>query len=402
LELAPADTDGSVYTVAALPTGGYVAGGSFTRIGGISAASIATFDGTSWHAMGSGVDRTVQSILMLPDGSVVVGGTFLTAGGQPASRVARWDGASWAPLGSGVSDPVYANNVRVNALTRDLNGDIVAAGWFSTAGGAPANSVARWNGSTWSSISTGLDNTVNALCTRPNGEIVAGGAMLQNGSGAYVNNIAGYGGGPAWWGYFLGVNNPVFALTNLPDGSLLAAGRFSAAGTVLTPNRMATWNPTIQDWSPFGTPFPQVPDQGISALTMLENGDVLASGQRYHNSAWTPLGPGAPNYATVLAQAQLANGDIVLAGYFNTVNNAPVARVARWGLPPSCRCDSIDFNGDSLFPDTQDIADFLTVFGGGACPTGTCGDIDFNNDGLFPDTDDIGALIRVFGGGSCV
>ncbi len=64
-------------------------------------------------------------------------------------------------------------------------------------------------------------------------------------------------------------------------------------------------------------------------------------------------------------------------------------------------CDSIDFNGDGLFPDTQDIADFLTVFGGGACPTGTCGDIDFNNDGLFPDTDDIGALIRVFGGGSC-
>ncbi len=64
-------------------------------------------------------------------------------------------------------------------------------------------------------------------------------------------------------------------------------------------------------------------------------------------------------------------------------------------------CDSIDFNGDTLFPDVQDITDFITVFGGGACPTGTCGDIDFNNDGLFPDTDDIGTLIRVFGGGSC-
>jgi hypothetical protein len=71
--------------------------------------------------------------------------------------------------------------------------------------------------------------------------------------------------------------------------------------------------------------------------------------------------------------------------------------------PPSTGCDSIDFNGDSLFPDTQDIADFLTVFGGGGCPTGTgqCGDIDFNNDGLFPDTDDITTFIRVFGGGAC-
>lgn len=43
-------------------------------------------------------------------------------------------------------------------------------------------------------------------------------------------------------------------------------------------------------------------------------------------------------------------------------------------------------DGDGLFPDTQDIADFLFVFGGGACPTGTCGDIDFNNDGLFRST----------------
>jgi len=70
--------------------------------------------------------------------------------------------------------------------------------------------------------------------------------------------------------------------------------------------------------------------------------------------------------------------------------------------PPS-GCDSIDFNGDGLFPDTQDIADFITVFGGGACPTGAgqCGDIDFNNDGLFPDTDDISTFVRVFSGGPC-
>ncbi len=64
-------------------------------------------------------------------------------------------------------------------------------------------------------------------------------------------------------------------------------------------------------------------------------------------------------------------------------------------------CDSIDFNGDGLFPDTQDIDDFLTVFSGGACSTGTCGDVDFNNDGLFPDTSDIDSLLSVFSGGAC-
>jgi len=64
-------------------------------------------------------------------------------------------------------------------------------------------------------------------------------------------------------------------------------------------------------------------------------------------------------------------------------------------------CDSIDFNGDGLFPDNTDLEDFLSVFGGGPCSTGTCGDIDFNNDGLFPDNTDLEAFFSVFGGGPC-
>ncbi len=66
-------------------------------------------------------------------------------------------------------------------------------------------------------------------------------------------------------------------------------------------------------------------------------------------------------------------------------------------------CDSIDFNGDGLFPDTLDIDDFLTVFSGGTCTNAPfCGDIDFNNDSLFPDTSDIESLLVVFSGGPCL
>ncbi len=69
---------------------------------------------------------------------------------------------------------------------------------------------------------------------------------------------------------------------------------------------------------------------------------------------------------------------------------------------PGMSCDTIDFNRDALFPDTQDIDDFLVVFSGGTCTNHpNCGDIDFNNDGLFPDTEDIDALLRVFSGGTC-
>jgi hypothetical protein len=68
--------------------------------------------------------------------------------------------------------------------------------------------------------------------------------------------------------------------------------------------------------------------------------------------------------------------------------------------PPGC--DSIDFNGDGLYPDNLDLVDFLSVFGGGACSNDpNCGDVDFNNDGLYPDNEDILSLFRVFGGGAC-
>ncbi|HEX2838789.1 MAG TPA: hypothetical protein VHN77_11770 [Phycisphaerales bacterium] len=83
-----------------------------------------------------------------------------------------------------------------------------------------------------------------------------------------------------------------------------------------------------------------------------------------------------------------------------STNNSPHELRFYTGL--GFNCDSVDFNGDGLFPDTADIDDFLSVFSGGSCSTGTCGDIDYNNDGLFPDTLDIDALLSVFSGGPCV
>ena len=120
-----------------------------------------------------------------------------------------------------------------------------------------------------------------------------------------------------------------------------------------------------------------------------------------YNFALEPALRAIPHSATTMTIEFLMEGPGVqpLSDESWAVDNLRVV------LDPAPVCDSIDFNGDGLFPDTQDISDFLTVFGGGACPTpapGTCGDIDFNNDGLFPDTEDIGALIRVFGGGGCV
>ena len=67
------------------------------------------------------------------------------------------------------------------------------------------------------------------------------------------------------------------------------------------------------------------------------------------------------------------------------------------------QCDSIDFNNDAIFPDSSDIADFLSVFGGGPCSNDpNCGDTDFNNDGIGTDPVDIEAFLSVYSGGPCL
>jgi hypothetical protein len=82
-----------------------VAGGRFTVAGGVSANCIARWDGTSWSALGSGmncVSPAASCLSVLPNGDLVAGGRFTSAGGVSANGIARWNGTSWSALGSGM------------------------------------------------------------------------------------------------------------------------------------------------------------------------------------------------------------------------------------------------------------------------------------------------------------
>jgi hypothetical protein len=68
---------------------------------------------------------------------LVAAGEFTSAGGVAAKYIARWDGTAWSPLGSGM-------NKSVRAFTTVANGDLVAGGSFTTAGGVAAGCIARW------------------------------------------------------------------------------------------------------------------------------------------------------------------------------------------------------------------------------------------------------------------
>ena len=66
---------------------------------------IAKWDGSSWAALGSGLNGSVHALTVFDDGggpALYAGGSFTSAGGVAASRIAKWDGSSWAALGSGM------------------------------------------------------------------------------------------------------------------------------------------------------------------------------------------------------------------------------------------------------------------------------------------------------------
>lgn len=119
-----------------------------------------------------------------------------------------------------------------------------------------------------------------------------------------------------------------------------------------------------------------------------------------------PTATGSVVLGSLTAVLQVSNASPADMGSFDCVvtnHCGDAASTAATLEVVTSGCDSIDFNNDTLFPDTQDIDDFLSVFSGGPCSNDpNCGDIDFNNDTLFPDTLDIDSLLSVFSGGPCL
>ena len=80
-----------------------------------------------------GTDGTIYALTVY-GGRLIAGGYFDVAGDTIAHNIASWDGVSWSAMGSGMNDVVWALAVYEDKL--------IAGGWFTTAGGVSANRIA--------------------------------------------------------------------------------------------------------------------------------------------------------------------------------------------------------------------------------------------------------------------
>lgn len=125
------------------------AGGRYALAAGIPCSNVASYDGTTWSALGAGVAGTVFGLSPL-DGAngrgLCVGGEFVSASGVPVSNVARWDGAAWSSLGPHTNDGIVTVRDLATFDSEDGNGPkLYAIGNFASLGGQPSSHIAAYS-----------------------------------------------------------------------------------------------------------------------------------------------------------------------------------------------------------------------------------------------------------------
>jgi len=304
---------------------------------------LARWDGTRWHAVGTGVQLLfgvpfahIAAISSMCEygGDLVVAGTFDRAGGQPVNHIARWDGTTFHPLGQGLVET--GGDAEVRALTVFQN-ELYAAGTFDTAGGLPAQGIARWNGTSWGPCGSGLMQTTPGAGGDGRSLLVQGTELWVGGEFAFAGtvpaaNIARWNGstfGPVG----SGLNGLVMSLAEYA-GQVCAGGIFDYSGTTLTGPR-ALWNGT--SWQSIG---PVISGQNPIALCA-HGGSLYAAGGwlsssggffvpliRWDGLQWTEVGGVAGELVgqiTAYVQALVTVGtDLWVGGNFTRVGNPPL------------------------------------------------------------------------------
>ena len=265
------------------------------------------------------------------NGELYAGGFFSSAGGVSANHIAKWNGTNWSAVGSGMDSDVTSFAV--------YNGELYAGGFFSSAGGIPANFLAKWNGTNWSAVGDfgGVyDGDVNALAVY-NGELYAGGWAI-GANGVSTNSIAKWN-GSTWSALGSGINDGIFSLA-VYNGELYAGGNFTIASGDPA-NYIAKWNGT--SWSAVG---PNTANERVFSLAVY-NGELYAAGYftsiggisanniaKWNGSSWSPVSSGMSGtylgtYSGVF-ELTVYNGELYAAGRFTSAGSNIVNNIAKW------------------------------------------------------------------------
>lgn len=281
----------------------------------------------TWSALGDGANNAVTALTVDADGALYAGGTFTAAAGVADTRyIARWNGTTWSSMSGGVT-----TGSSVLALGVDSTGGVIAGGAFTKVGGTvDANNIARWTTGGWTTLgagaTNGANNTVNAIAV--DAGVIAGG-RFTNAGGVPASSVAHWN-GTTWSAFENGLGSEVYALS--AGSPLYAGGSFT--------NGIASWNGT--SWAAVGGSSSDF----VFALSRMNSGDLFAGGSfssiggtnvdgvgRWSGDSWRPLGTGLGGTATARALLGDSNNNLVYAGGdFSSAGGTTATRIAVWDV----------------------------------------------------------------------
>lgn len=263
-----------VYAVVAANASTVYVGGVFGSAGGVAGtAGIAAYNPQTdaWSALVSGVTggaATVYALVLAPNGDLYALGDFTSIGGVAANNIAKWNGSAWSALGSGL-------NGSANGGCIGADGALYVVGAFTTAGGSAANRVAKWNGSAWSALGSGLSGTGYTVLIGPAGGVYIGGQFATAG-GVTVNNVTKWN-GTAFEALGSGLGDSVsYNVTDMvfdEHGNLYAGGSFFSSGATVFVDRSAVWNGSA--WTGQSIDYPSAAVSALALVPVLDGYQII-------------------------------------------------------------------------------------------------------------------------------
>jgi hypothetical protein len=334
--------NGTVYCIAEGPDGKIYVGGNFTDAGGVANADyLARWNPTTeaWETVVAGIDESVYALVFDANGDLYVGGYFSNLGGPSGDRIVKITDLSGTPtvnnLGTGITGMLEG----VESIAVSPNGDVYIGGSFSSVGGvANTVGVAKWNGTTWSALATGISGICYDLKFAPNGDLYIGGNFKDvtlESDGDYI----------CYWDGTrfnkvgtVELNNLVNTLAFSETGRLYVGGQFTNAGGIANADYIARW--TGSKWESLGTGT----NGRVCGITV-NSGKVYASGTFtsaggltlpdrvavWSNGAWQPLDIDLPGSDIAYSVLPASDGSLYIGGFYSTTvagENAKTGLVA--------------------------------------------------------------------------
>lgn len=319
-----------VYTSAPDGSGGWIIGGTFTSINGVTRNRLARINADgSLHSWNPNASSTVNS-LVVSGTTVFAAGNFITVGGQPRNRIAALD----INTGNATSWDANSNN-QVNVLAIDGT-TLYAGGFFTNIGGQTRNRIAALDTSTGAATAwnPNANSTVSAITV--SGSTVYVGGSFSNIGGQARNAVAAIlasdGNATTWSPGAVGGGVSAIVVSG---STIYVGGDFIFAGG-LSRNRIAALDAgsnTALSWNPNANNA--VSTLVISGLTLYAGGTFTSIGGQSRNriaaldtstgtaTAWNPNIAGSG-----VSTISLSGSALFVGGFYTQICGQTRNRIA--------------------------------------------------------------------------